>query len=123
MDLMPTILEATGSTYPSHYKNNAVQPMEGVSLLSSFNGKDLGERTIGFEHQFARGWRKGNWKITWGKRMPEEAEWELYDLSVDRIEQNNLAQSYPEMTRALAVEWANWAERLGVQVNSPASKK
>ncbi|MBT5166985.1 MAG: arylsulfatase [Opitutales bacterium] len=123
MDLMPTILEATGSTYPSHYKSNAVQPMEGVSLLSSFNGKDLGERTIGFEHQFARGWRKGNWKITWGKRMPEEAEWELYDLSVDRIEQNNLAQSYPEMTRALAFEWANWAERLGVQVNSPALKK
>jgi arylsulfatase len=122
MDLMPTIVEATSSEYPKRFSGQSIQPMEGVSLLSSFRGEAQEQRAIGFEHQFARGFRKGNWKIAWGKKMPEEATWELYDLSKDRTEQNNLAKSHPEITEALAAEWIDWAARLGVQISSPTVK-
>ncbi len=117
MDLMPTIVEVTNAEYPQLFNGQDIHPMEGVSLLSSFKGGTQEERTIGFEHQFARGLRKGNWKIAWGKRMPEESAWELYDLSKDRTEQNNLAKSHPEITETLAAEWMDWAERLGVKVS------
>lgn len=116
MDLMPTILEATGASYPKRYNGSDIQPLEGVSLIGNFAGESLAERSIGFEHQFARAWRKGDWKIAWGKRMPDEPAWELYDLSKDRTEQNDLAKAHPERVRALAAEWMSWAERIGVKI-------
>ena len=118
MDLMPTIVEATRATYPKRYMGQAIQPMEGVSLVGNLKGEALMERSIGFEHRFARAWRKGDWKIAWGKRMPEEAEWELYNLAVDRTERNNLANSHPERVAALAAEWMEWAHRIGVKVTN-----
>lgn len=116
MDLMPTIAAACGARYPSRYNGSDIQPMEGVSLLDSFKGQPLDARTIGFEHQFARALRKGDWKIAWGKRMPEEPAWELYDLSTDRTEQYDLASSRPELVESLAAEWMDWAKRIGVKV-------
>ena len=70
MDVVPTVLEATGATYPKMRDGHPITPVEGESLLPTIDGKPLPERALAFEHQDARGLRRGRWKITWGKRSP-----------------------------------------------------
>jgi hypothetical protein len=49
--------------------------------------------------------------------------WELYDLSADIGEQNNLATERSELVRALAKKFADWreaAEKVGTAAHSRA---
>ena len=114
MDIVPTVLEATGVTYPRVYQGQKITPVEGTSLLSPARGKPLPERTLAFEHQKARGLRRAQWKITWGKRQPTDPAWALYDLKADRSEQHDLASDKPELLADLIGQWESWAERVGV---------
>ncbi len=114
MDIAPTVLEVAGIAQPTKRNGQAITPIEGRSLLSHFAGKNLPERALAFEHQEARGLRKGDWKIAWGKRMTTEPAWELYNLKTDRSEQHNLAQAKPELVKSLAEEWLAWATRVNV---------
>jgi arylsulfatase len=85
-----------------------------LNLLSALRGGSLPERVLAFEHQGARGLREGRWKISWGKRMPTEPAWELYDLATDRCETRDLAAAHPERTAVLAGKWLDWARRVKV---------
>lgn len=114
MDIMPTILEATGASYPTSWRNESIQPLEGVSLFPAMRGEVLEDRTLGFEHQGARALRKGIWKTVWTKRVPYTVQWELFNLSEDPYEQNDLAKKYPEKLHELVLEWDRWAKRVGV---------
>jgi arylsulfatase len=114
MDLMPTILEATGATYPTSWRNESIQPLEGVSLFPAMRGEGMEDRALGFEHQGARALRKGIWKTVWTKRVPHTVEWELFNLAEDPYEQNDLAKKYPEKLHELVLEWDRWAKRVGV---------
>jgi arylsulfatase len=114
MDILPTILDATGATYPARFSGNTITPMEGTSLLPAMRGKSLPERSIGFDHQAAHALRQGDWKLVWSKRMPREIEWELYNLAEDRCETNDLAKTHPERVEKMAAEWEKWARRVGV---------
>ena len=114
IDVMPTLRAAAGAGYPLHFAGRAVQPEEGVSLLPAFNGAKLPERPLYFEHQAARGLIRGDWKLVRGKRMPEEIDWELYNLSNDRTETTNLAARHPDRVRSMAQEWEDYAERTGI---------
>ena len=57
---------------------------------------------------------QGDWKAVWGKRMPQEIDWELYNLSNDRSETTNLADRYPDRVKRMAEDWERYAERTGV---------
>ncbi|MDC0273361.1 arylsulfatase [Planctomycetaceae bacterium] len=122
MDIMPTLLEAAGAKYPHKLGGQTRPPLEGTSLLPAMKGQRLVDRAIGFDHQGARALRKGDWKIVWSKRMPHEIEWELYDLSSDRCELNNLAEKYPERVEVMAKEWEQWARRVNVIYEGPPAK-
>ena len=74
------------------------------------------ERPIFFEHQAARGVIDGDWKIVWGKRMPHEIDWELYNLRQDRSETTDLADRYPERVERMARMWWDYAKRTGIDV-------
>ena len=113
---MPTLRAAAGADYPADFAGRTVQPEEGVNLLPVFNGESLSARTLFFEHQAARGIIDGDWKAVWGKRMPSEIDWELYDLSEDRTESTNLAGDHSDTVRQLADKWAQYAERTGIAV-------
>lgn len=80
IDIMPTLRAIAGAAYPSDFAGRDVQPEEGVNLLPAIHGKKLAKRPIYFEHQEARGVIEGDWKVVWGKRMPHEVDWELYNL-------------------------------------------
>lgn len=119
MDVMPTLIEAAGAHYPATIRGNAIQPLEGTSLLPAMRGHDLPQRAIGFEHQGARAYRKGDWKLVWSKRMPYPVEWELYNIADDRCETDDLAQQYPDRVRSMAAEWERWARRVQVMYEPP----
>ncbi|UUO06441.1 arylsulfatase [Blastopirellula sp. J2-11] len=117
MDVMPTLLEATGATYPQTYGDRSVTPLSGTSLLPAIRGEALPSRSIGFDHQGAHALRDGDWKIVWSKRMPEKIEWELYNLAEDRCETNDLAAAHPDRLRTMIAAWNEWAWRVGVHYN------
>ena len=114
IDIMPTLCEITGAQYPETFNQNSIQAMEGVSLVNTFNGGQLEERSIFFSHFGAKAVVLGDWKAVWGKNMPYEIQWELYNLKEDRCETNDLAAKYPEKVEELSAMWDEYAERVGL---------
>ena len=111
IDLMATVVDVTGAKYPTKYKGNQIQPMEGVSLLPAFAGKPLERKNpIYFAHEGNRAIRSGKWKLV----MKLKGPWELYDIEADRTEQCDLINEHPELAKKLAANWEAWAKRADV---------
>ncbi len=110
IDLMPTLLELAGVTYPSKFRDHELIPLEGRSLAPVFQGQPLGDRTLAWEHEGNRAIRVGDWKLV----APFRGDWELYDLAHDRTEVNNLAAQQPQRAEQLARQWQQWGDRVGV---------
>jgi arylsulfatase len=111
IDLMPTIMEATGAKYPTQRNGHDIQPMEGVSLLSALSGELIDRKApIFWEHEGNRAVRSGQWKLV----MKFKGPWELYDIKADRTERNNLIDKEPEIANRLISEWESWAMRADV---------
>lgn len=114
MDVMPTLVELCGAEYPKMRREKAVQPMEGTSLAPLLkSGTSLPPRAFCYQHEGARAIHKSPWKLVWGKRFPAAAAWELYDVTKDPCETNNLAKQHSELVAALSQEWEEWARRTG----------
>lgn len=114
IDVMPTVIEISGSTYPSYYNGHDIKPYEGVSLLPAFRKESLDRGTpLFFEHLGRRAVRDGKWKLI-TTEQGLQGEWELYDMVQDRTETNNLAELHPELVDQLALKWQQWAERSNV---------
>ena len=113
-DIAPTILEAAKLEVPQEYHGVEQLPMDGSSMLYSFNDADapnVKERQY-YEMFGNRAIWVDGWKAVTlhGKRMPwvvnsvtpfEEDEWELYNVSEDFSESINLAEKYPEKLEKL----------------------
>lgn len=110
IDVMPTLLDIAGGKYPEKFGERALTPLEGRSLTPAFRGDGMPERTLAWEHEGNRGIRSGNWKLVASFKGP----WELYDLAADRTETRNLAEVQQVRVKALADEWQQWADRVGV---------
>lgn len=114
MDIMATCLDVAGADYPEEYKNHAIIPMEGKSLVTTFTNFAKEERTLCWEHLGRRAIRKGNFKLVSVERAGK-GNWELYDMENDRTETKNLASEKPDVVRQLAAEWEEWAEKVQVK--------
>jgi arylsulfatase A-like enzyme len=111
VDLMATIVDVTAASYPREFKGKTIQPMEGVSLRPAFAGGRISRTQPTFwEHEGNRAIRSGRWKLV--SRYPDG--WELYDMTADRVERNDLAARHPDVVRKLAAEWDAWAQRANV---------
>jgi len=100
VDIAPTMLELAGAD-PGELNGRYEAP--GISLVP-FLAQDIqNERSpIFFHHEKKKALRHGNWKIT---TIEEDGPWELYDLSLDRGETNNLADENPEKLLELISLW------------------
>jgi arylsulfatase A-like enzyme len=108
-DVAPTILEAASLTVPDSYHGIKQQPMDGVSMLYSFDDANAPNRKqrqyyemFGNRAIWADGWKA---VTLHAKRMPwivnvtlpfEQDEWELYHVANDFSESTNLADKHPE---------------------------
>jgi len=119
IDIMPTLLEITGATYPAEYRGKKLTELEGVSLTPSFEGNALQRRQpLCIEHQNNAYLRDGVWKLV-GTRVStaggtQRNQWELYRMDEDGTELRDLAATQPEKLKALADQWEAWAKRVGV---------
>ena len=116
IDIMATFVDATPANYPREIDGQAIQPMEGVSLLPALNGEALArESPLGFEHHGNLALRDGRWKIVSAYHRDQPRRWELFDMVADRTELNDLSDTFPQRKRKLIAKWQAWADRVGVQ--------
>jgi Arylsulfatase A and related enzymes len=112
IDIMPTLAQWSGASYPKDYAGNTIQPMEGLSLLPLWaeQQKDI-DREICFEHEGNKAVRKGKWKLV--SSYPGN-RWYLYDIEKDRSETVDLSASFPKIYSEMVQIYENWAKRVGV---------
>jgi arylsulfatase len=111
IDIMATVVDVGGATYPKERNGRTITPMQGVSLRPALTGKSLKRsQPIFWEHEANRAIRAGKWKLVAKENQP----WELYDIVADRTEQNNLAAKTPDKVKELAAQWEAWAARANV---------
>jgi arylsulfatase A-like enzyme len=131
IDVVPTILEVTGIRAPGMVNGIAQKPIEGVSMAYTFDQANAGapstHRTQYFEMMGDRalyhdGWIASTtpirppWEIV-GAAVEDPAnafKWELYDLTKDWTQANNLAASNPDKLRELQELF--WVEAAKYQV-------
>jgi len=119
IDIMATIVDVTGASYPTQFNSHVVQPLEGQSLKSLFTATNETARTIGFEHEGNRAWLSGAWKFvtknfTSLNGSPLANTLELYDLTKDPTELTNVAAAQPIVLGQLVTNWNAWATRIGL---------
>ena len=95
VDVMATVVAATGAAYPKEREGQPVPAMEGTSLMPVLRGGTLAERALYWEHEGHRAVRRGRWKLVAEHGKP----WELYDVVADRAEAKNLAEAEPGRVR------------------------
>jgi arylsulfatase B len=87
----------------------APEQVEGVDLIPYLTGKNDGNphETLFWRQGGKTALRHGDWKLVrMGKRLVAgKANWELYDLSKDISEENNLAAAEPERLAELVEIW------------------
>ena len=108
IDLVPTILDIAGGKPPEAWGGKPVPPAPGKSLVPVF-AKDgtVAHDYFWWMHEANRALRVGNWKIV---AAGKETPWELYDLTTDRAESNNLAEKQPERVKQLDTIWTKHME-------------
>ena len=111
IDIMTTLADVSGAEYPETQGVHAIQPAEGVSLLSAFANASLPERPLFWEHEGNAAVRLGDWKLV---RLGKKGKWELYDLAHDRTELQDLSEAHPERASELKQLWQEWARRCHV---------
>ena len=101
MDILPTISDFIGGSI-NH-------PLDGVSMKNNllFNEKII-ERLLFWEYNSNYAVRKNNWKLL----IKKDNSKELYDLSSDISEEENVYKLYPELVKELSNEIDNWKNNL-----------
>jgi len=105
IDLMPTIVEASGASYPERLGERKILPMAGVSLMPTLNGRRMPARALYFEHEGTRAVREGRYKLT----ALRGDSWKLYDMERDRTEMDDLSSKEPKLVESLGKKWEVWA--------------
>ncbi len=108
VDIMPTVVDIAHATYPTEVDGQDVLPMEGISLLPAFAGQsDRGPHPLYWEFSGNHAVRDGRWKLV----AERSKDWELYDLSQDRCETNDLSDQHSDQVARLAAMYDQWAQR------------
>jgi arylsulfatase len=127
VDIAPTILEATGISLPEMVDGIKQNPMEGSSMVYTFDEQNtdapsthttqyfemIGDRAI-----YHDGWILSTkvMRLPWDNsgtadKHPDSWPWELYDLSKDWTQYNDVADQYPEKVKELEELFWKEAER------------
>ncbi len=118
IDLMPTMLEVAGVQRPDTYLGLPQKPVEGRSFLANLRSGDAPTRTGQYyELGGNRAYEDGRWRLVAQHRRGrplDEDVWELYDLTRDHNESNDLAAQHPDQVARLKAAWQADAERYGV---------
>jgi arylsulfatase len=115
IDVAPTLLELAGCD-AGELNDRYAAP--GISLVPFLNKDLVTDRPpLFFHHERRSALRHGKWKIT---TIDEGEAWELYDLSVDRGETNNLAGEEKEILEEMVGMWSSQRDLIEKQIRDRA---
>jgi len=116
-DIMPTLLELAGASYPETQGGQALPELIGKSWGEVLAGRADTPRTeqdyMSWELFGNRALRQGDWKIRWLFKPMGAGDWELYNLAADPAERHDLAAERPDKLQELLALWDGY-----VQVNN-----
>jgi len=132
IDIMPTLLDFLGITVPVESQGNSIKPLIEGKYNESFNKyvfverplweerdfiqptEDIAVRTTEWKLIYRNNWEGSNRPSLWGSVSGKNItvrDFELYNLRQDPYEQNNVAQSHPqiveELKQPLFLWWGN----------------
>ncbi|MBM9513702.1 arylsulfatase [Desulfogranum marinum] len=122
IDVAPTILEAAGLPEPREVNGVPQRPMDGTSMLYTFNDADAKERhttqyfeMFGNRALYHNGWwartiHKAPWEKKPRRGLAEDI-WELYDTRKDFSLVHDLSQKHPEILSSLQTMFMEEAAR------------
>ena len=108
-DYLPTIVEILDIDYPDN------RPIDGVSLADVLN-EDKTDRTkpIGFRFGTKMSWVTQEYKLI---STDKGETFELYNLLMDKEEQNNIASENTELVNEMRLELLAWIESCDASAN------
>jgi arylsulfatase len=118
--VLPTILEATGIRAPEILDGIPQKPIEGISMVYTFNDAKAPDRRksqifelVSNRAMYHNGWMASSlafipWQPVRTRFDPDKAKWELYHVDDDFLQANDLAAKNPQKLQELRDLW--WAE-------------
>lgn len=114
IDIVPTIYEAADITPPDVLNGVEQKPIEGVSLVYTFDAPDAPTRhgtqyfeLVGNRAIYKDGWMESTtplrlpWVTIGEEPNPDDFKWELYNVTEDFSQANDLAAENPEKLKEL----------------------
>jgi arylsulfatase A-like enzyme len=119
MDFMATVMDVLGVSRPP---SQASWAFDGVSVLPLLRGEAMGDRGVGWMYldpvvspSTGYAFRYGKWKYVAGGISCDSAHAtfncskpQLYDMSVDWVEDHDLAEAEPVVLAAIATNFSTW---------------
>jgi arylsulfatase len=111
-DLMPTLLEIAGASYPKTYEGRELIALMGKSWCPMLADHTDSPRTeqdyIAWEIFGNHAVLQGEWKLRWEYEPFGKGDWELFNLGADPAERMDLAAERPDKVKALVELWDSY---------------
>jgi arylsulfatase len=111
-DVMPSLLEVAGVSYPATHEGRELPPLSGKSWLPVLAGHAESIRTdrdyLAWEIFGNRAVRQGDWKLRWQYKPFGKGDWELFNLATDPAERKDLAAEHPDQLKAMVKLWDSY---------------
>src|SRR5450432_2094354 len=127
IDIVPTIYEAAGITPPKVLDGAEQKPLEGTSLVYTFNDSKAATRhttqyfeLVGNRAIYKDGWMASTtplrlpWVTAGFEPSPDDFKWELYNVKEDFSQANNLADKNPDKLKELQAAFDVEAKKYNV---------
>jgi arylsulfatase A-like enzyme len=112
-DIMPTLLEVAGASYPKTVNDQPTPPLIGKSWVRLLAGQEESPRSgqdyLAWEIFGNRAVRQGDWKLRWQYKPYGTEQWELFNLAEDLAERHDLATQQPDKVKSLLALWDDYA--------------
>ena len=117
-DIMPTLLEVAGGSYPDKVSGAQSPPLIGKSWVNMLSGEEASPRTaqdyMAWEVFGNRALRQGDWKLRWQWKPYGKENWELFNLAGDPAERHDLAAQQPDKVDGLLALWDEYVSENNV---------
>jgi arylsulfatase len=127
IDIVPTIYEAAGITPPTVMDGVKQKPLEGVSLVYTFDSPKAPPRhtsqyfeLVGNRAMYKDGWIASTtplrlpWVTIGQEPNPDDFKWELYNINEDFSQANDLAAKNPDKLKELQAAFDVEAKKYNV---------
>ncbi len=112
-DIMPTVLELAGATYPKEANGKALRQPIGKSLVPVLKGEKASvhaDEGMGWELFERKGYVKGDWKILRLAKPFGSGDWQLFNTATDPGEAHDLSKQMPAKRDSLINDYMKYAK-------------